>query len=581
MTQTNGNFSTTIVTESQKQPPPESISVAQQIVKLLEKMGVKLAFGVSGGAIGPVWAALAESSIIEVLHFRHEAGSTFAATEAYFASGRPVAAFATTGPGIINALTGLFAARWEGAKVILLSASTPTALRGKWACQETSTYTTPVAGLFTSGTLFDYAITLESVSQLPDIALRLTKGISQPGGFVAHISIPTDVQKIMSNVSLPKPENFSKPLVSIQTEIVKKYAKLLCEKRFAIWVGFGARGAAEEIHQLAEKTGAAVMCSPRGKGIFPEEHPQFVGVTGIGGHASVFTYMQEYLPQRVLVLGTRLAELTSFWNPVMITPGGFIHVDIDPDVPGVAYPEAKTVSIHSDAKVFLQEILKYINNLDLVEQSKPERLPRPQCKALAASTSELVRPGVLMEAIQKLIVEGSNALVMSEPGNSLAWATNMLRFPAPNRYRTTTRFGSMGHAVVGVVGAAAARQSKAVAIVGDGAMLMNCEISTAVKYQIPAVWIVLNDACYNMVEQVLPHFQCKELVQIPQTDFVQVARAMGADGICVEKESEINMALEKACAATKPFVVDVHIDPTQKAPTESRMMSLKNQVSHK
>ncbi|MDY7005567.1 MAG: thiamine pyrophosphate-binding protein [Cyanobacteriota bacterium] len=581
MTQKKGNFSTTIVTESQKQLPPESISVAQQIVKLLEKMGVKLAFGVSGGAIAPIWAALEESSMIEVLHFRHEAGATFAAAEAYFASDRPVAAFATGGPGFINALTGLFAARWEGAKVIFLGASTTASHRGRWAFQETSSYTTPVAGLFTSGTLFDYAITVESASQLPDVAIRLAKGITQPGGFVAHINIPTDIQKSTSNLSLPKPENFSKPPVSVQTEIVKKYAKLLCEKRFAIWVGFGARGAAEEIHQLAEKTGAAVMCSPRGKGIFPEDHPQFVGVTGIGGHTSVFTYMREYLPQQVLVLGTRLAELTSFWNPVTIAPGGFIHVDIDPDVPGVAYPDAKTVSIHSDAKVFLQELLKYMKNLDRVEPSKPERLPRPQCKALESSTSELVRPIVLMEAIQKLIVEGSDAVVMSEPGNSLAWATNLLRFSAPNRYRTSTRFASMGHTVVGVVGTAAARQGKAVAIVGDGAMLMNCEISTAVKYQIPAVWIVLNDACYNMVEQVLPHFQCKELVQIPQTDFVQVARAMGADGICVEKESEINMALEKACAATGPFVVDVHIDPSQKAPTESRMMSLKNQVSHK
>lgn len=76
------------------------------------------------------------------------------------------------------------------------------------------------------------------------------------------------------------------------------------------------------------------MCSPRGKGIFPEEHPQFVGVTGLGGHGSVRTYMQEQPPLRTLVLGTRLGEPTSFWSQSMIPSGGFVHVDIDPQVPG-------------------------------------------------------------------------------------------------------------------------------------------------------------------------------------------------------------------------------------------------------
>ncbi len=88
-------------------------------------------------------------------------------------------------------------------------------------------------------------------------------------------------------------------------ETIAKCVQLLSEGLFAIWVGFGARGAAKEIRQLAERTGAAVMCSPRAKGIFPEDHPQFIGVTGFGGHESVFRYMQEYRPLRTLVLGTR------------------------------------------------------------------------------------------------------------------------------------------------------------------------------------------------------------------------------------------------------------------------------------
>ncbi|NET52460.1 MAG: thiamine pyrophosphate-binding protein [Merismopedia sp. SIO2A8] len=256
--------------------PSAPLSVAEAVVKMLTQMGVKYAFGVSGGAIAPLWHALKHSSI-KVLHFRHEAGAAFAACEAYFASDHPVVVFTTAAPGITNALTGLFAARWEGAKVIFLSPSTSASQRGRWAFQETSTYTMPDTGIFTSGKLFNYAITLECSSQLPEISRRLALGLRKTHGFVAHLSISTAIQSSLVKSSLPQ-VNLSHSLVTATEERIAECAKLLLEGSFAIWVGFGARKAAAEISQLAKRTSAAVMCSPRGKGIFPEDHPQFVGV---------------------------------------------------------------------------------------------------------------------------------------------------------------------------------------------------------------------------------------------------------------------------------------------------------------
>jgi len=555
-------------------PPTPTISVADTIVQMLENIGVRFAFGVSGGAIAPLWATL-EHSAIEVFHFRHEAGAAFAAAEAYFASGSPVVVFTTAGPGITNALTGLFAARWEGAKVIFLSPTTSSPQRGRWACQETSSYTMPISGLFTSGALFNYAVTLENANELPEISRRLSQGLSKPGSFVAHLSIPTNIQTSLSKVSLPK-LNFSSAPVTASEKAIAHCAKLLGEEPFAIWVGFGAREASGAIRQLAERTGVPVMCSPRGKGIFPENHPQFIGVTGFGGHLSVLTYMQEYSPQRILVLGTRLGEFTSFWSPTMVPERGFIHVDIDPEVPGVAYPEVETFAIQSDIGIFVKALLKHFPDNSVF--SSVSALPKPEHTTLNPSKKSLVHPKILMDTIQKVFVEGSNAIVMAEPGNSFAWAGHHLRFTQPNRYRTSTSFASMGHTVVGVVGAAIARKEKAVAIVGDGAMLMNSEVSTAVKYQIPAVWIVLNDACYNMLDQGMPLLGFRDIdVAFPQTDFVMIAKGMGADGIRVEKESDLQSALEKALASTTPFVIDVIIDPTQLAPIETRMKSLISQ----
>ncbi|MFB2738987.1 scytonemin biosynthesis protein ScyA [Umezakia ovalisporum] len=553
---------------------PPKLSVADAVVQMLENLGVNYAFGVAGGAMASVWNALSNSNI-EVLNFRHEAGAAFAASEAYFASHRPAVVFTTAGPGITNALTGLFAARGEGAKVILLSACTSAPQRGRWAIQETSSYTLPSGGIFTPGALFNYAITIESAEQLPQIFRKIALGLAQPGGFVAHLSIPTAVQtSLVDDISLPQLDvpSFS---ITAQTEAIAKSVELLCEGNFAIWIGFGARHAADEIREFAEKTGAAVMCSPRGKGIFPEDHPQFVGVTGLGGHGSVLTYMEQQPPTRTLVLGTRLGEPTSFWNKTMVPPRGFIHVDIDPEVPGVAYSDAETFSVQSDAKAYMQSLLQQWP--DLPPQSRNICLPHPDRPVIAPRSHEdyPVRPEFLMVAIQKIIVEGSDAVVMAECGNSFTWSTHLLRFAQTNRYRVSTGVGAMGHTATGVLGAAQARNGKAVAIVGDGAMLMNNEISTAVKYNIPAIWIVLNDARYNMCHQGMKMLGLQGGdAEMPETNFAMIARGMGAEAMGVVRESDLEAALEQAIASKVPFLVDVVIDADQPAPSGGRNKSL-------
>jgi len=307
---------------------------------------------------------------------------------------------------------------------------------------------------------------------------------------------------------------------------------------------------------------------------------RFIGVTGLGGHGSVMTYMQEQAPIRTLVLGSRLSEPTSFWNQDMVPSQGFIHVDIDPSVPGVAYPHAETIFIQSDIKAFVYQLLQELGTEEESEfkVSQPSSLPKPELSEVESEQESPIRPEILMEAIQKVIVDGTDAVVMAECGNSFTWSTNLLRFSQANRYRVSTGVGAMGHAVTGVVGAAQARNGKAVAIVGDGAMLMNNEISTAVKYQIPAIWIVLNDARYNMCHQGMKILGMTGAdAIIPETDFEMIARGMGAEGIRVTKESEILSALKKAIAVNGPIIVDVLIDPDRPAPSKGRNKGLASQ----
>ena len=552
------------------------LTVAEAIVEMLANLGIECAFGVSGGGIAPLWVNL-EQSELEVFHFRHEAGAAFSAVESYFATDKPVVVFTTTGPGITNALTGLLTARGEGAKVILLSAYSSSHQRGRHATQETSTYTLPTEGLFTPGSLFHYANILESSAELPEVSRRLALGMTRPGGFVAHLSVPIAIQTSLMKTVLPQ-TSFTQSVATAQEDTIYQCAELLSAGEFAIWLGFGARGAAEEILELAERTGAPVMCSPRAKGIFPETHPQFIGVTGFAGHDSVVAYMQQFRPLHTLVLGSRLSEPTSFWSPVMVPSRGFIHVDIDPEVPGVAYPSVETFAIHSEIKAFTQALLKYFPSPALNLTILP--YPHVEIAAIPPQPQGLVQPEILMEKVQKIIVEGSDAVVMAESGNSFAWAINRLQFTQPGRFRVCTGVGSMGHFVTGVVGAALGlgRNSKVVAIVGDGAMLMNSEISTAVKYQLPAVWIVLNDGRYNMCEQ---GNRAQNLLgadtKLPATDFTMIARGLGAKAINVTQESELEAALLQAMAATVPFVIDVLIDPNRPAPIGGRIKGLMTQ----
>lgn len=538
-------------------------TVADTLARALANLGATHAFGILGGAIAPFARALAHHAV-RIVHTRHEAGAAFAATEACFASGRPSVVFATTGPGVLNALTGMAAARWEGARVVLVSGATGADQRGRWAFQETSG---PIGR-----DVFHYAQSIEALDELGPVVRRLRAGCARPEGFVAHLSVPLPMQTSQHRALADDAGAHASS--GVGAEAIARVAALVTRVPIAIWVGFGARDVADDVRKLAERLEAPVMCSPRGKGIFPERHPLFAGVTGLGGDHAVARRLGA--ARFTLVLGSRLGELSSFWDPALVAPEGLIHVDLDPAVFGAAYPHVPTFGVHAEIGAFLRGLLARLGRGPR-RPRRPVAAP-PAAVALPASRSP-VRPSVLLAEIQRTIVERSDAIVMTEAGNAFAWGTHALRFDRP-RYRVSTGFGSMGQATAGVVGAALAA-GRAVAIVGDGAMLMNSEVSTAVQYGARAVWIVLNDSRYGMIEQGMRSQGWQPLATaIPTTCFATIARAMGALGIRVIDEVDLPDALAQAMAHDGPVVVDVIVDPDEQAPIGRRIKNLIAQGAH-
>lgn len=549
-------------------PRDPSGTVSSALAAALIRLGVQHAFGVSGGAMAQLWGALSASAI-DVVHCHHESGAGFAATEAALATGRPTVVFTTTGPGLTNALTGVLAARSEGAHVLLISASTASAERGRGAIQETHAGVLP-GGLYTTGPSFDLAALVESAAEVPSFLNRLAAGWSRPGGFVAHLSLPTHIQ----GATAFKPPALPSHLPGAPSaQQLDECARLLTEGPgpIALWVGYGARHAAREVAELARRLGAAVLASPRAKGVFPERDPQFVGVTGMGGHATSREFMTRHRPARVLVLGTRLGQPTSFFHPDLVPDSGFIHVDQDPEVFGVAYPAVPTVGICADIPLFLTSLLQ---RLPEGRRATPA-YPHPEPAPIPLQPDRLVRPQAVMAALQQVIDGDPRVRVIAETGNSFAWTGHLLLFDAPHRYRVSTSVGSMGHAAAGVVGLALATGDPSIAVLGDGAMLMNSEVNTAAKYGAPAIWVVLNDGGYGMCRQGMATLGMRADADFPQVDFVQVARGMRADGETVRDETELPAALQRAVASGGPYVVDVLIDPDQQAPAAARNEALR------
>ncbi len=538
----------------------------------LKALGVEEVFTIVGGGVAPLMDAL-QTSKLKIRHFRHEGGAAFAAHEASIISGLPVAVCVTTGPGIYNALTGIAAARADGGRVILISGATSPSMLGKGSVQETSP-NTMLSEIFTTGCLFHFATILSDPSELPLIVSKLQMGFQRATGFIAHISLPLSLQSAPSTqFTIPQTRMYeARP--SLQA--IEKVIKLLNGKRFGIWAGYGALHASKELKAFVERTGCSVISTPRAKGIFPELHDQYVGVSGAGAHPSVAQYMKDFEPEVLIVLGSRLGEVSSFWSPVMIPSHGFIQVDLDSTAFGCGYPSVNTLGIYADVRLFIEDLLAHLPE-DFVQQ-------RPYKSTLTSDyllprSEQLVRTPFLLQEVQRAIVEGSDAVVMAESGNSFAWANHALRFVTPGRYRTSAFFGSMGHFVTGVVGAAIARGGKAVVLTGDGAMLMNNEINTAVAYKAQAVWIVLNDARFGLTEDGMTALNLTPVeTKIPMTDFAAFARSQGAQALIIDKEEDLAVALEVAMSSESPFVLDIRIDQNDIAPLlANRIASLQKQ----
>ncbi|WP_304167312.1 thiamine pyrophosphate-binding protein [Lonsdalea britannica] len=556
-------------------------TVAEILVRYLEGVGVDTAFGVSGAYIAPVWRALSESSI-RTVHCRHETGATFCAAEYSLYLHKPAAVFTTAGPGIINALTAVRAAKLDGAKVIFIGPITTAQRNGLWGLQQTTVEdVNALQGDGNSG-YFDQVVCIDEKEKISE-AIDAINHFKVSQGHVLGIFILPHIQKseVAHDEYNENTQYIPSPIVRKDEDALaaqqQKIAEVLAAGNTIIWNGYGCLSASDILTRLAIETQTAVMSTPRGKGIFPEKHPLYLGTTGLGcDETALLSAIHHPSLKSMVILGTRLGESSSHYLQNKIKGIKVYYVSLEnADIKNNLPPETEVID--AELSTFLEGVYQKIKTLPHAHLSRVIPLPESFQRQVPLKTNDgLVNPKDVMAVIQKVAIDEYDCLVAADAGNSHVWTNRYLQFQKPNRYRVNSALGTMGHYASGIVGLAMSGKVT-VGIIGDGSMLMNNEISTAVQHRAPAIWVVLNDGGYNMCRQGLnsvgyPALDCA----IPQVDFALFAHALGADGIQVTRHDELETALRAAITQAVPTVIDVRIDRDVLPPVAGRNKAVKS-----
>ena len=306
-------------------------SIADLLVGYLGQLGVEYVFGIPGGAIEPLYDALARSARnggIRPIVARHETGAAFMADGYYRHSGRLGVCCATTGPGSTNLVTGVSSAYENNIPMLVVTAQTPLATFGRGAFQESSDAAVDSVALFKH--ISRYSSLISHVKQFEcKLAAAIMTALRPPQG-PAHLSIPVDILQSRSPVCVPcyQLDMLTQSPTVVDFEAVKALCKIIRDaRRIAFIIGDDCGEAIGEILQLALFTDAIIVTTPHGKGLVNPYHPNYRGVIGFAGHRSAKEALTEPSVDTVLAVGTALGEWESAgWDEGTVLSRRLIHI---------------------------------------------------------------------------------------------------------------------------------------------------------------------------------------------------------------------------------------------------------------
>jgi acetolactate synthase I/II/III large subunit len=549
-----------------ERPPAQDLRAAEVLVEMLVDAGVTQVFGLPGGPISPVHDALLDSPI-HVVTTRHESAALFAAAGYAHTTGRLGVAVVTSGPGVLNAMTGLASAWCDGLPVLLLVGEAPRRLHGKGVLQDGSAYGLNIAAMAAHVTKL--AAEVPTAQQLPHLLRRaMTTARSGRRGPVL-LTLPMDVSTAM--IARPVLAGDVAVTTAVAPEVIDEVVGLIAgAARPLILAGSGVRGGdvPARLRRVAERLQCPVATTPKGKGVFPEDHPLALGVLGLGGHPSARAYLDGE-PDVVVAIGTSLGDLaTDGFAPQLQASRALVHVDVDGRQLGRSY--APTHAIVGTAGDVLAGLEARAGSVVAFRRRAGGVIARHELPP--GPTPDTIAPHLAVAELQRALPD--DTIFTVDSGEHFLWATHYLRIRAADAYVVMTGLGSMGQSIGAAIGAQLGHPGRSVAaIVGDGCFAMTgFEIATAVAERLPIRIIVFNDQRLGMVEighaavyGRRPHYPTGPM------DVCAVAESLGAVSLRICAEGELTAAAELLRGHPGPVVVDVRIDPAPRLPRKDRL----------
>jgi pyruvate dehydrogenase (quinone) len=545
-------------------------TVGDYLLSRLRDWGVELVFGYPGDGINGLLAAWGRANDRpRFVQARHEEMAAFQATGYAKFSGRLGVCAATSGPGAIHLLNGLYDAKLDHVPVVAIVGQTSRSAMGGAYQQEVD-----LAALF-KDVANEYCQTVTVPQQLPAVLDRAVRtALSQRT--VSALIIPSDVQEL----AYAAPEHAFKMVPSslglTHPEIVPRAADLgraadvlNAGERVAILVGQGARSARDEVVAVADALGAGVAKALLGKDVLPDDLPYVTGSIGLLGTRPSYELMMEC--DTLLTVGSSF-PYTQFLPE--LGKARAVQIDRDPRLIGLRYPYE--VNLVGDAAATLRGLIPLL-------KPHPNGAWRARIEESVARWWHVVQrqEQVAADPVNPLLVFGElsrrlppNAMVCADSGTSANWYARDLRFRADTRGTLSGTLATMGCAVPYAIGAKFAHGDRiAIALVGDGAMQMNGinELITIAKYQDrwadPRLIVaVLNNGDLNQVTwelramQGAPQFPPSQ--QLPDFAYADYAESLGLGSLRVERPGDIGAAWQSALEADRPYVLEFVTDPS-------------------
>ena len=544
-------------------------SVADHLLDRLRQWDVEYVFGYPGDGINGLLAAWGRAdNQPKFVQARHEEMAALNAVGYAKFSGRVGVCAATSGPGAIHLLNGLYDAKLDHVPVVAIVGQTERSAMGSSYQQEVD-----LLSLF-KDVASDYVQVVTVPEQLPNVldrAMRTSISRRVPTAIIIHSDVqdldyspPThEFKMVPSSLGLREAT-----VVPTDADVRHAAGILNAGDKVAILAGQGARGAAAELIEVADLLGAGVAKALLGKDVLPDDLPFVTGSIGLLGTKPSYELMQGC--DTVLTVGSSFPY--SQFMPEYDQARG-VQIDDDAHMIGMRYPYE--LNLVGDARATLRALIPHLRRhedrtwREGIEQNV-ETWWRTM-EAEAAVEADPINPMLIFHELSKQLP--GDAIVSADSGSAADWYARHLRFSSGVRGSLSGTLATMGAAVPYAIGAKFAHPDRpSIALVGDGAMQMNnmAELITAKHYMHEwsdprLVVAVLHNNDLNQVTWEMramggaPKFE--ESQRLPDIDYASFAAGIGLGAETVTKPDEMSDAWRRALAADRPYVLDVHCDP--------------------